>query len=440
MKNNDKITIIFYVFLAIALGAGFLYINSTFDTTTLPNILPEPTTKLEIIKEVQIDREKIFLIMTDLENYSKVLPQNIKSVEIIEDFDSEILAEYEVVEAGITSELLVQHSMSPYYEHTMEVMSGDAQGTKVTQNFTDTNSVTTIHTIVELDLKGILSPFGFLPKVNLEHAANTILTSFIDYAKISENQTKKIIDDLYREILQRPADNEALEHWGSLLDSGTMTVNEVRDEILNSDERKSILLLQEMKTVEELDEETKKIIDDLYREILQRPADNEALEHWGSLLENKKITNKELRKIILKSEEAYAYHRLDVKSKELVYDAFNEVYETSGPHYGGYGEDSRLYFDPRIDMTEFRQMFDKNRYLLYTEEITVHDLRFELEQLKENGIDFFIDDLESNTILKNEGEGWVDASIQEQFLDWQKRFVDKTDVFCYYCKWGTPTE
>ena len=373
MKNNDKITIIFYVFLAIALGAGFLYINSTFDTTTLPNILPEPTTKLEIIKEVQIDREKIFLIMTDLENYSKVLPQNIKSVEIIEDFDSEILAEYEVVEAGITSELLVQHSMSPYYEHTMEVMSGDAQGTKVTQNFTDTNSVTTIHTIVELDLKGILSPFGFLPKVNLEHAANTILTSFIDYAKISENQTKKIIDDLYREILQRPADNEALEHW-------------------------------------------------------------------GSLLENKKITNKELRKIILKSEEAYAYHRLDVKSKELVYDAFNEVYETSGPHYGGYGEDSRLYFDPRIDMTEFRQMFDKNRYLLYTEEITVHDLRFELEQLKENGIDFFIDDLESNTILKNEGEGWVDASIQEQFLDWQKRFVDKTDVFCYYCKWGTPTE
>ena len=101
--------------------------------------------------------------------------------------------------------------MYPHYEHIMEVMDGDAKGTKITQKFTDTDSVTTIHTLVELDLKGILSPFGFLPKGNLEHASNTIVTSFIDYAKISDKETNKIIDDLYREILQRPADVEAYE-------------------------------------------------------------------------------------------------------------------------------------------------------------------------------------------------------------------------------------
>ena len=63
--------------------------------------------------------------------------------------------------------------------------------------------------------------------------------------------------------------------------------------------------------------------------------------------------------------------------------------------------------------------------ILDIEEITVDELRTELEQLKENGIDFLVDDLES---------------VQEQFLDWQKRFVDKTHDFCYYCKWGPPTE
>ena len=374
MKKNDKIIIIFYVFLAISFTVGILYIDSTFDTTTLPNILPEAVSELEIIKETEIEKEQIFLIMTNLENYPNVLPQNIKSIQIVEDIDNEILVEYEVVEAGITSKLLVKHRMYPHYEHIMEVMDGDAKGTKITQKFTDTDSVTTIHTLVELDLKGILSPFGFLPKGNLEHASNTIVTSFIDYSLISENQTKKI------------------------------------------DEMK-----QEMKTLEELDEETKKIIDDLYREILQRPADVEAFEYWGSLLESEKITKIELRKSILKSEEAYGYYLIDAKLYELVYDAFNDVYETSGPYY----ELGALFFDPRIDTNEFREMSNKNRYLLYTEEITVDEFRLELEQLKENGTDFLVNDLES---------------VQEQFLDWQKRFVDGTDDSCYSCKWGKPYE
>ena len=82
----------------------------------------------------------------------------------------------------------------------------------------------------------MLSPFGFLPKSNLDHAANTIVTSFIDYSQMPQNETNKIIDDLYREILFRPADIEAFEHWGSLLEKGSMTVDEIRTQILNSDE------------------------------------------------------------------------------------------------------------------------------------------------------------------------------------------------------------
>ena len=40
-------------------------------------------------------------------------------------------------------------------------------------------------------------------------------------------------------------------------------------------------------------------------------------------------------------------------------------------------------------------------------------------------MNLFVDDLES---------------VNEQFLDWQKRFVDKTHDFCYICKWGIPSE
>ena len=296
MKKNDKIIIIFYVFLAISFTVGILYIDSTFDTTTLPNILPKPVTELEISKQVDIEKEKIFLIMTDLENYTKILPRNIKSIEIIEEIDNVILAEYEVVEAGITSKLLVQHIMYPYHEHIMEVMDGDAKGTKITQTFTDADYITTIHTLVEFDLKGILSSFGFLPKQNLEHAANTIVTSFIDYSQISQNETKKIIDDLYREILQRPADQEAFEYLGSLLEA---------EKISKPDLRKSILKSQEAIDLKRFDS-TRGFVKDVFNEILNRnPTINEA-DHYKYLVDIEEITEHEIRLELEKIKESMA--------------------------------------------------------------------------------------------------------------------------------------
>ena len=428
-----------------------------------------------VVKVVDVNQEEAFLIMTDVKNYPKMLPKNIISVNIINQIDNNILAEYEVVELGIRTKLLVNHTMYPYDKHIVEVMDGDAKGTKLMQDFTTIypvniippecigydedgdfdvdsydltacKSKSTAHNLylgdciyldkctkidskIELDLKGLLSPFRYLPEQNLNHAANTVISSFTNHMEI-KTENGKIIDDLYREILLRPADKESLEHWGALLDNEDVTVDKIRAEILNSDESKSILLLQEMKTVDELDDETKKIIDDLYREILLRPGNAEAFEYWGSLLENEKITKTELRKNILKSPEALS---LKQHSKgqigKSIYTIFHEVYEINGL----YRETVALnvlpveffVLDPRIDRDKLDEMRDKMIYRLQIEEITFDELRLELEQLKENGIDFFVDDLES---------------VNEQFLDWQKRFVDKTDDFCYVCKWGTPQE
>jgi hypothetical protein len=257
-----------------------------------------------------------------------------------------------------------------------------------------------------------------------------------------KTENGKIIDELYREILLRPADGEAREYWGSLLESGTVTVDEIRTEILNSDERKFLLVLKEMKTVEELDDETKKIIDELYREILLRPADTEAFEYWGSLLESEVITKLELRKSILKSEESISlkmYNNAETRLSTLI--IFHEVYEINGLYREMFQAQPTEFFilDPRIDLVKLENMLKKNTYRLNIEEITFDELRLELEQLKENGTDFFVDDLES---------------VNEQFLDWQKHFVDKMDSplhkveviimpesdYCYICKWGTPME
>ena len=464
IQKTDKIIIIFYAFLAIAFTIGILHIASTFDTIEHPIIFLQPVTELQITKIVDVNQEEAFLIMADIKNYPNILPRNIISVNIINQTDNNVLAEYEVVEHGIHAKLLVSHTMYPYDKHIVEVMDGDAKGTKLMQDFTTINTeieklpecdqsfdgCTKIDSRVELNLKGLLSPFSYLPKGNLDHASDTVISSFTNYMQLSKNETKKIIDDLYREILLRPADTESFEYWGPLLDNGSITVDEIRTEILNSDEKKSLLVSQEMKTVDELDDETKKIIDDLYREILLRPADTESFEYWGSLLENGKITKLELRKSILKSEEAISLKQFSAfgDTSDSIYTIFHEVYELNGPYKevvkvegtcssGTTGTACNLIsivYDPRIDPNKLGDMVEKNKYRLNIEEITLEELRLELEQLKENGIDFFVDEA---WLLEHERDL---ESVNEQFLDFQKRFVDKTDDFCYVCKWVLPNE
>ena len=53
-----------------------------------------------------------------------------------------------------------------------------------------------------------------------------------------KKSNKIIIDDLYREILRRPADNYSLQYYDSLLESGKMTVEDIRKALLESDERR----------------------------------------------------------------------------------------------------------------------------------------------------------------------------------------------------------
>ncbi len=379
MKKNDKAVIFFYIFLAISFTGVIFYFDSMYPTTELLDILPKPVKELEIITETKIEKNKIFLIMTDLENYPKVLMNNIKSVKILEQTNSTIIAEFDVIEKGISSKLTAKQTIYPYSKHVMEVIEGDAKGTKVTQIFSEKNLITTINTKVDLNLEGILSVFGYLPKNNLEHAANSVVTSFVTYAKVSDSETKKIIDDLYREILLRPADNEALEYWSPLLNNNVKTMTEIRAEITNSEEKRLLTSLQQIKDVDELKTETKKIIDDLYREILLRPADDVGLEYWGSLLENKNFDELEIRKSILKSDEAIDLKRFDRTASKLS-DLYEDIFKRE------------IYYPELIHY----------KYLVDIEELTINEIKLELE------------------IIKNE----IDSGIRDEA---ERRFVENND-------------
>ncbi len=325
MNKQDKIIIYFYIFLSISFIGVTLYMDNSFGLLKQIDVIPKQITEIKIEKKTDVSKNKIFEVMANVEDYPIVLPKNIVSVKILEQEDDFILAEEELIEQGITTKLTVKHILIPYEKHVIEIMDGDAQGTKIIQTFKEENSSTILSTEVELHLKGLLAPFGFLPKSNLQHAMDTIISSFIDYAKTYDSSTKKIIDDLYREILFRPVDKEGLMYYSSLLEKGLITKNELINILLNSDERKSLLSTHNLKTLDELDYKSKKIVNDLYLELLHRQADKDGLIYYSSLLENGQMSEEEIWISLFNSEEGTNV-RIDTNSKRTVEDLYQEIF------------------------------------------------------------------------------------------------------------------
>ena len=121
-----------------------------------------------------------------------------------------------------------------------------------------------------------------------------------------QDDTKKLINKLYVDILYREADIPSLLQWGSLLESEKITINEIEEILLNSDEKKSLLTPDQRKKFSELKDETRILLEETYQEILLRHADIGATELYGSLLEANKITIEEIRQILYESDE-YLY-------------------------------------------------------------------------------------------------------------------------------------
>lgn len=306
MEKSEKKKVVVYIILAILIGSTIAYLDLSNDRTNhlIPaDLYPErKVEKITFVNKFEISKEKIFESITDISNYPYVLPRNVISVNILEQSENEIIAEEKFIELGVKVNLKVKHTILPYEQHIIEIMEGDASGTKIIQTFKEENNLTIITTDVDLNLNGLLYPFGFLPKGQMNSAINTVLSSFVEYSQRYDEESK-IIDNLYREILRRPVDLEGLQYYSSLLQEEKITVDEIRNALKNSEEFKTQLLPDEVKTLDELSKNSKKQVNDLYLEILGRDADAEGLQHFGSLIEVGKMTAEELRDALLNSKE-----------------------------------------------------------------------------------------------------------------------------------------
>lgn len=178
---NKKI-IIYLIAVIITTAFVIVYMNNSIGNPIFPG---EISSKVQLTKRVNLDKEIIFNAMADIENYPNVLSDNFISIKIINQTDNVIFAEEEIIERGIKTKLIVKHTIIPYELHTLEIMNGHAKGTLITVKFEENDPYTRIIVDAEMYFSGILIPFALLPSNNIHHAIDTVITSFVNY--VNEN-------------------------------------------------------------------------------------------------------------------------------------------------------------------------------------------------------------------------------------------------------------
>lgn len=288
----------------------------------------EQVSKYQFVNFFNIDKNLFFKTITQVRDYPLILPRNYVSVEILNDTNNTILSKEVILWKNMEkSTMTVKHTIIQPNRFVSEIVDGDFAGTKISLDFNETNFGTEVTTNIELHSRNIDS-FTNFPISDFKEVNKSILDEFYNYAIISQDSYKREVDDIFRQLLYRPAGVEGLDYFVPLLESGKDSIGDIQKDISNSDEKKHLLAPNETLPMSSLSYDTKKSINDLYMEILGRPVDEDSLVYYGSLLQNGKYGITDIRNELLQSDEEHIlteYQKIDPNTKSAIDNIFQEV-------------------------------------------------------------------------------------------------------------------
>jgi hypothetical protein len=133
-----------------------------------------------------LDRDSIFKISTDVENFHNVMPEYFKSLKIIHNSSNEIIVSESILFMGRKIQIKTKHVIIQPNLHKVLILSGPAKGTSFVEIYTSNSAGTDISIEVDLKLNGILKLIPFL-KIFLLKKMTSVMSEFVicaeSYAK-----------------------------------------------------------------------------------------------------------------------------------------------------------------------------------------------------------------------------------------------------------------
>ncbi len=140
--------------------------------------------KIHFEKIVKAERNKVFDIVANYENFQKTLPEYFTSIRVRSSRDNVAIVEEHVKISGKELVMMTKH-VTQYPEiHEVFVIGGDVKGSHIVEKYESVDDGTKITVDADIKLKGTLKIIGFFGKGKITKGFVTIMDEF---AKIAES-------------------------------------------------------------------------------------------------------------------------------------------------------------------------------------------------------------------------------------------------------------
>lgn len=143
--------------------------------------------KFAFTKTVDVNRDLIFQISTDYENFTKVLPEHFKELKIVERNENHTKIQERLKFLGRTVDVLTEHIVEKPDRHIVRLLDGQAKGTTFDERYEVDGEKTKVTINVNLILHGSLKILGTFAKGKIKQNMNSVMDQFVNYARLQSN-------------------------------------------------------------------------------------------------------------------------------------------------------------------------------------------------------------------------------------------------------------
>ncbi len=140
--------------------------------------------KFSLEKIVKNNRNEVFEIFSNFENYQRIIPQHYPSVRIRSMRGDVSVVEEHLILGNLELLIMTKHVSQKPILHEVIVIGGDAKGSRIRQEFIELEKGTKILVDVDLKFKGKMKISTMFGKNNFKQDYDKVLDDFV---KLAEN-------------------------------------------------------------------------------------------------------------------------------------------------------------------------------------------------------------------------------------------------------------
>ena len=134
-------------------------------------------------RQSSLNRDVVFKISTNVENFNNIMPEYFKSLIVVKDNSSEKIVLEKISFLGQTITVKTKHVILPPNTHEVFILSGPLKGTSFIENYEISSNGTDIVISVNLEINGLLKLIPFLNHF-LAKKMSSVMNEFITSAEI----------------------------------------------------------------------------------------------------------------------------------------------------------------------------------------------------------------------------------------------------------------